>query len=47
MIKTAVDYPKGETGIRTIIFTLFDERTYSIFQKELNRALTILSSAHN
>ncbi|MDI6903156.1 MAG: macro domain-containing protein [Methanocellales archaeon] len=47
MIKAAVDYSKGETELRTIIFTLFDERTYSIFQKELNIALTILSSAHN
>lgn len=47
MIKTAIDYSKGETELKTIIFTLFDERTYSIFQKELNRALTILSCAHN
>ncbi|MDI6639753.1 MAG: macro domain-containing protein [Methanocellales archaeon] len=43
----AFGYSKGETELRTIIFTLFDERTYSISQKELNRALTILSSAHN
>lgn len=36
MIKTAIDYSKSDTGLKTIIFALIDERTYSIFQKELN-----------
>lgn len=36
MIKTAIDYSKMHTEIKTIIFTLIDERTYSTFQKELN-----------
>ena len=37
MIKTAIDYSKKDTELKTIIFALTDERTYSIFQKELNR----------
>ena len=36
MIKTAIDYAKKDTELKTIIFALIDERTYSIFQKELN-----------
>ncbi|HIH36641.1 MAG TPA: macro domain-containing protein, partial [Methanocellales archaeon] len=36
MIQTAIDYSNMGTGIKTIIFTLIDDRTYDIFQKELN-----------
>ena len=36
MIKTAIDYAKRCTEIKTIIFTLMDERTYDLFQKELD-----------
>ncbi|MDD2666429.1 MAG: macro domain-containing protein [Methanocellales archaeon] len=35
MIQTAIDYSNIDTGIKTIIFTLIDDRTYNIFQKEL------------
>ncbi|NYT00157.1 MAG: macro domain-containing protein [Methanocellales archaeon] len=49
MIKTAIDYAKTDTEIKTIVFTLINEHTYSIFQKELNSyyALTILSRDNN
>ena len=36
MINTAINYSKKDTELKTIIFTLIDERTYNIFQKELN-----------
>ncbi len=36
MIQTAIDYANIDTEIKTIIFTLIDDRTYDIFQKELN-----------
>jgi O-acetyl-ADP-ribose deacetylase (regulator of RNase III) len=36
MIQTAIDYSNSGTEIKTIIFTLIDDRTYDIFQKELN-----------
>ncbi|MDD2777415.1 MAG: macro domain-containing protein [Methanocellales archaeon] len=36
MIQTAIDYSNMDTEIKTIIFNLIDDRTYDIFQKELN-----------
>lgn len=37
MLETVIGYAKGKTGLETIIFVLFDDLTYNIFEKELNK----------
>ena len=37
MLETVTGYAKGKTGLETIIFVLFDDLTYNIFEKELNK----------
>ncbi|MFC1786983.1 macro domain-containing protein [Halobacteriota archaeon] len=36
MINTVINYSKKDTELKTIIFTLMDERTYDLFQKEFD-----------
>lgn len=37
MLSTAISYIKGGTGIERIIFCLYDEETFNIFKRTLNR----------
>lgn len=36
MLETVANHAKGKTGLETIIFVLFDDLTYNIFEKELS-----------
>ncbi len=37
MIGEVLKYPSGETGLKKVVFALFDERDYRVFQQELDR----------
>ena len=37
MLETVTGYVKGKTGLKTIIFVLFDDLTYNIFEKEFSK----------
>jgi len=39
MIKTAIDYLKGITKIKKVIFCLFGQNNYRIFEKELSQQI--------
>jgi len=35
MLQTVEEYLNSETGIQTVVFTLFDDPAFSVFQKNL------------
>jgi O-acetyl-ADP-ribose deacetylase (regulator of RNase III) len=35
MLKTTIEYLGGKTGLRTVVFCLFDEKSYDVFLHEL------------
>ncbi len=37
MLKTALDYLKGDTGLEHVIFCLFGEKSYEVFSQQLKR----------
>jgi len=38
MLSTAIQYLKGETGLKRIVFCLFSEEIFNVFLKELERS---------
>ena len=40
MLETVINYVKGKTGLKTIIFALFDASTYDILKKEFDKYRT-------
>lgn len=39
MLTTTIKYLKGETGLELVIFCLFDQATYNVFEQTLNRLM--------
>jgi O-acetyl-ADP-ribose deacetylase (regulator of RNase III) len=37
MVNEVLKYPSGEAGLKKVVFALFDERSYRIFEQELER----------
>ncbi|MHC4130365.1 MAG: macro domain-containing protein [Planctomycetota bacterium] len=37
MLRTASDYLKGETGIEKVIFCLFGQKSYAVFEKQMQK----------
>lgn len=40
MLQTTIEYLKGQTGLREVIFCLFGKESYVIFETALKRAIT-------
>ena len=40
MLKTTIDYLKGQTGLEKVIFCLFGQDSYTIFEDQLKRAIS-------
>jgi O-acetyl-ADP-ribose deacetylase (regulator of RNase III) len=41
MLKTTIDYLKGQTGLEKVIFCLFGQESYKIFENQLRREASI------
>jgi len=39
MLKTAIDYLKGQTGLQRIVFCLFGQESYKVFENQLNQEI--------
>jgi len=39
MLKTAIEYLKGQTGLQRIVFCLFGQESYQVFENQLNREI--------
>ncbi len=39
MLKTALEYLKGQTGLQRIVFCLFGQESYEVFENQLNREI--------
>jgi O-acetyl-ADP-ribose deacetylase (regulator of RNase III) len=37
MLRTAIDYLKGETGLKKVVFCLFGKESYAVFENQLKR----------
>lgn len=40
MLKTTIDYLKGQTGLEKVIFCLFGRANYEVFENQLNQQLS-------
>jgi O-acetyl-ADP-ribose deacetylase (regulator of RNase III) len=40
MLKTTVDYLKGQTGLEKVIFCLFGQDSYQVFENQLNKEIS-------
>jgi O-acetyl-ADP-ribose deacetylase (regulator of RNase III) len=40
MLKTAIEYLKGQTGLQRIVFCLFGQESYQVFENRLNREIS-------
>ncbi len=40
MLKTTIDYLKGQTGLEKVIFCLFGRANYEVFENQLNQELS-------
>jgi len=40
MLKTTIDYLRGDTGLQRVVFCLFGQDSFAVFQKELARQLS-------
>jgi O-acetyl-ADP-ribose deacetylase (regulator of RNase III) len=40
MLRTTIEYLKGETGLKKVVFCLFGKETYAVFETALKRAIT-------
>ena len=40
MLKTTIDYLKGQTALEKVIFCLFGQDSYSVFENQLNREIS-------
>jgi O-acetyl-ADP-ribose deacetylase (regulator of RNase III) len=38
MVRTTIEYLKGETGLKKVVFCLFGRESYAVFEKELLKA---------
>jgi O-acetyl-ADP-ribose deacetylase (regulator of RNase III) len=39
MLKTTIDYLKGQTGLKRVIFCLFGQDSYQVFENQLNKEI--------
>ncbi|MDH4240395.1 MAG: macro domain-containing protein [Phycisphaerae bacterium] len=39
MLKTTIDYLKGQTGLQRVVFCLFGQESYKVFENQLNRKI--------
>jgi O-acetyl-ADP-ribose deacetylase (regulator of RNase III) len=39
MLRTTIDYLKGQTGLKRIVFCLFGKESYSVFENQLKREI--------
>ena len=40
MIAEVLKYPAGKSGLKKVVFALFDEQSYMVFKRELDKQLT-------
>lgn len=40
MLKTTIDYLKGQTGLEKVIFCLFGQDSYQVFENQLNKEIS-------
>jgi O-acetyl-ADP-ribose deacetylase (regulator of RNase III) len=40
MLKTTIDYLKGQTGLKRVVFCLFGQDSYQVFENQLNKEIT-------
>jgi len=43
MLKTTIDYLKGKTGLKKVVFCLFGRDSYQVFEKQLKQEISDLS----
>ncbi len=39
MLRTTIEYLKGETGLRKVVFCLFGRESYAVFERQLGREI--------
>ena len=40
MLKTTIDYLKGQTGLEKVVFCLFGQESYEVFENHLKQEIT-------
>lgn len=40
MLKTAIDYLKGQTNLQRVVFCLFGQESYKVFENQLNKQVS-------
>jgi O-acetyl-ADP-ribose deacetylase (regulator of RNase III) len=40
MLRTTIEYLKGQTGLKRVVFCLFGRESYDVFEKQLKREIT-------
>ncbi|MHC4282784.1 MAG: macro domain-containing protein, partial [Planctomycetota bacterium] len=40
MLKTTIDYLKGQTSLEMIVFCLFGQKSYKVFENQLNQQIS-------
>jgi O-acetyl-ADP-ribose deacetylase (regulator of RNase III) len=40
MLKTTIDYLKGQIGLKRVVFCLFGQDSYQVFENQLNKEIT-------